>query len=79
MAVQRKGGERILNVLLEVLLTTVSSRPFKSCLVCSWRSCRNLPGNRSRINSQITIECIHCNGLCRKPERKTDKQNLVRW
>lgn len=30
---QRCGG---------VLLTTVSSRPFKSCLVCSWRSCRNL-------------------------------------
>lgn len=29
-------------VVVCLLLTTVSSRPFKSCLVCSWRSCRNL-------------------------------------
>lgn len=67
---RRKGDKRIMYVMLYILLTTVSSRPFKSCLVCSWRSCRNLPYTRHRINR------LHCGVLILMVAKKQTKRYI---
>lgn len=52
------------------LLTTVSSRPFKSCLVCSWRSCRNL--------KETAKQKIRCCYLC-VPEDSALPKTAIMW